>query len=168
MTARDALSLVKKTTANPSDPTAVPAGMHLLEVLPRLLESSARELQVEDNQQIIGVIDSDSMLEALARQLPHRYDSSIIELSCSPADYSASRLANAIEDTDAHLVDLISVPGEEDSINITLRIRCEDPTAAIHSLERYGYEVTRVHAHDNIMPTATLERLLSLQALINV
>lgn len=168
MTARDALSLVKKTAANGSQSDAVPAGMHLLEVLPRLLESSSRELQVEDNEQVIGVIDPDSMLEALARQLPPRYDSSIIELSCHPADYSASRLAHAVEDTDAHLVDLISVPGDEDSIHITLRVRCEDPTAAIHSLERYGYEVTGVHAHDNLVPTATLERLLSLQALINV
>ena len=168
MKARDAISLTKKNAADPMKATAVDAGMHLLEVLPALLDSPVRELKVMDGNDEIGVIDSDSMLDALGRQIAARFDSSVIELTCMPADYSASRLSHAVEDTDAHLVDLLTVPGDDESLRVTLRVRCEDPTAAVHSLERYGYEVTGVYAHDNIMPTASLERLLSLQALINV
>lgn len=168
MKARDALSLTKKTVADPDRAMAVTAGMHLLEVLPALLDSPCREVKVVENENEIGVIDSDSLLEALGRQIAPRFDSSVIELICTPADYSASRIAHAVEDTDAHLVDLLTVPGEDDCLRVTLRVRCEDPTAAVHSLERYGYEVSAVHAQENLMMTASYERIMALQALINV
>ena len=168
MTARDALSIVKKTAINREKAIRVEPGVHLLEVLPRLLESPERELLVADATAEHGVIDSDSMLEALSRQIAARYDCSVIELECTPADFSASRLAHAVEDTDAHLVDMLTVPAGDGNLRVTLRVRCEDPTAAAHSLERYGYEVTEVFGNENVEQTASLERLLALQALINV
>lgn len=168
MKARDAISLVKKTAESSDSAVRVDAGMHLLDVLPRLFESSSREVSVCENNQVIGVIDSDSMLEALSRQISPRYDCSIIELECPPADYSASVLARAVEDTDAHLVDMLTIPAEDGNLKVSLRIRCEDPTAASHSLERYGYTVTDVYGQENAEQTASLERLLALQALINV
>lgn len=168
MTARDALSLTKKSVADKESALTVNAGMHLLEVLPKLFESPSRELLVCDEEREVGVIDSDSMLEALSRQISPRYDSSVIEVDCQPSDFSASLFARAVEDTDAHLVDMLTTPGEEGSLHVTLRVRCEDPTAAVHSLERYGYEVSGVHGHENVEQTAALERLLALQTLINV
>lgn len=168
MKARDAISLIKKTPSEPTVTPTVEAGMHLLEVLPRLLESSAHELIVQEEGRVIGVIDSDSALEALSRQIASRYDCSVIEVECAPADFSASALARAVEDTDAHLVDMLSVPADGANIRITLRVRCEDPSAAAHSLERYGYAVTDVYGHENVDRIASVERLLALQALINV
>lgn len=169
MKARDAISLVNKNTGGTKELPSVSGGMHLLEVLPMLFESGERRLRVtDDNDSQIGLIDSDSMLEALGRQIAPRYDCSLIELVCAPHDYSASMIARAIEDTDAHLVDLFTVPSDDGSLHVTLRIRCEDPTAAVHSLERYGYTVTDSFGHGNIEASASLERLLALRALINV
>lgn len=169
MKARDAISLVRKSTADTSEKhPSVAAGMPLLDVLPRLLESPTRQLKVYEAENHLGVIDSDSLLEALSRQIAPRYDCSIIELECAPQDYSASILARAVEDTDAHLVDLLTSPMDEGLLRVTLRIRCEDPSAAAHSLERYGYNVLETHGNDHAVASASLERLLGLQALINV
>lgn len=168
MKARDAVSLTNIMEEKPIERLSVPSGMHLLEVLPKFFESPSGELIVTEDGKNLGIIDSRSLLEALGRLIASRYDCSVIELECSPADYSASILARAIEDTDAHLVDMFSVPAEDGRLRVTLRIRCEDPTAAVHSLERYGYEVSEVFGHENLEATASLERLLALQALINV
>lgn len=169
MTARDAISPLNKVGKTlPSE--VVRGDMHLLEVLPRLLESPRRELGVADDagQPPEGIVDQTSMLEALGRMIAPRGDCSIIELECSPSDYSASSLARAVEDVDVHLVDLFTSPAADGNLHVTLRVRCEDPTPAVHSLERYGYEITDSYGHSDIDRTAAIERLLELQALINV
>lgn len=169
MTARDAISPLKKIDNMPSG-QEVRDDMHLLEVLPRLLDSPQRELAVTDadGKSLGGVIDQTSMLEALGRMIATRDDCSVIEVVCSPADYSASLLGRAVEDADMHLVDLLSAPGADGRLHVTLRVRCEDPTPAVHSLERYGYEIAEVYGHENVDRTAAIERLLELQAMINV
>lgn len=167
MKARDAVSPVERKVSEP--PVGrIGGGVHLLEVLPRLLEAPDRRLGVSDDNGSWGVITEDSCLEALGRQIAPRYDCSVIEISCAPSDYSASHIARAVEDSDVHLVDMLTNPGEGGRLNVTLRVRCEDPLATVHSLERYGYEVTDVFAHDGVVTTAAVERLLGLQALINV
>lgn len=146
----------------------IDGGMHLLEVLPLLLDAPGRELAVTDSERDRGVIDQTSMLDALAGQIAARDDCSIIELSCAPADYSASLIARAVEDSDVHLVDLLTNPGDNGMLRVTLRVRCEDATATVHSLERYGFEVTDVHSHSTQAGTAAFERLLAVRTLINV
>ena len=169
MTARDAISPINRAICNP-DVESVSGDMHLLEVLPRLLDSPCRELSVTDPDGLLrcGVIDQTSLLEAMGRLIATRGDCSVIELVCTPADYSASLIGRAVEDADMHLVDLLSAPGADGRLHVTLRVRCEDPTPAVHSLERYGYEITGVFGHKNVDRTAAIERLLELQAMINV
>lgn len=169
MTAKDILSL---RTLEGTQPAAekIDAEMHLLDVLPRLLDTNSRELSVMDEGQHIGNIDQASLLEGLGRMIAARDDCSVITLECSPEDYSASVLAHAVEDSDAHLVDLFSVPGENGKVLVTLRVRHYDPTAAVRSLERYGFTVTDARSSGESVQSMEIatERLLSLQALMNV
>lgn len=169
MTAKDAVSITRRNEAGAALPS-VGGGMHLLEVLPRLLDSPTRELTLSDGEgSPRGVIDTVSMLEALGHQIAPRYDCSVIEMECAPVDYSASHIARAVEDSDVHLVDLLTNPGPDGRLRVTLRVRCEDPTTTVHSLERYGYTVTDSYAHSETgMAAAAMERLIELQALINV
>ena len=169
MTARDAISPINRAGRD-SAAESVSGDMHLLEVLPRLLDSPRRELEVTDPDglQREGLIDQTSLLEAIGRLIATRGDCSVIELTCTPTDYSASLIGRAVEDADMHLVDLLSTPGADGRLHITLRVRCEDPSPAVHSLERYGYEITGVFGHKNVDRTAAIERLLELQAIINV
>lgn len=167
MIARDAVSLIREK-GRQRPVRVIEGGVHLLEALPQLLDSPGRELSVTYNGEDMGVIDQTSMLDALSRQIAVRDDSCIIELYCAPADYSASLIARAVEDSDVHLVDLLTNPADNGMLRVTLRVRCEDPEATVHSLERHGFDVADVYSHPSQARTAAFERLLAVRTLINV
>ena len=146
----------------------VPGEMPLVDVLPRLLDATGRVVGVEEGGERVGVIDQTSLLEGLGRMIPARDDSSIVTLECAPADYSASRISHAVEDSDAHIVDLWSAPAENGKIRVTLRVRRSDPTPTVHNLERYGYDVVDTSSSDYQDAEVAWERLLALNALLNV
>lgn len=97
-----------------------------------------------------------------------RDDCSLIRLRCVPADYSASILTHACEDVGAPVVDLLTSPNDGTTISVTMRLRCEDPSPAVHNLERYGYEVTDAEGNSYSDASIAAERLLELQTLLNV
>lgn len=169
MTAKEILSVQKRENVD-KPACRVEADMPLLEVLPRLLDTPAREVEVSEDGVSLGVIDQTSMLEGLGRMIAARDDCSVITVECRPEDYSASSLARAVEDSDAQLVDLFTAPGENGSMKVTLRVRHQDPSAAVRSLERYDYHVIEAHGAGSDLRESelTAERLLSLQILLNV
>lgn len=169
MTAKDILS-IKRPENDVKNVAKIDSEMSILDVIPKLLDSDLHELTVMEEGEPVGVIDESSLLAGIGRMIAARDDCSVICVECSPGDYSASSLAHAVEDSDAHLVDLFSAPGESGNMLVTLRVRHSDPTAAVRSLERYGYHVVEAHSAGNEfqrMEIAT-ERLLSLRALMNV
>ncbi|MDE5806720.1 MAG: hypothetical protein K2H76_01270 [Muribaculaceae bacterium] len=147
---------------------SVPGEMPLVDVLPRLLDAPGRILGVEEDGERVGVIDQTSLLEGLGRMIPVRDDSSLVTVECAPADYSASRLSHAVEDSDAHIVDLWSAPAENGKIRVTLRVRRSDPTPTVHNLERYGYDVVDTSSAVYQDAEVAWERLLALNTLLNV
>lgn len=167
MTAKEAISPVLGMS-NPEGLPQVEGEMPLLEVLPRLLDSPVRRLEVTGSGEKMGIIDESSYLDALGRMIAARDDSSVITVECAPGDYSASRLSHAVEDTDAHLVDLLTAPGSDGNLIVTLRVRSTDPSAAVGSLERYGYHVVEAHGDWYSQDDAMMERLLGLKALMDV
>ena len=169
MTAKDILSIRKPEEETPLL-SQVESDLPLIDVIPRLLDSATRELAVVEDGLKIGLIDQASLLEGIGRMIAARDDCSVITLECDPRDYCASLIAHAVEDSDAHLVDLFSAPGENGSLIVTLRVRHSDPTAAVRSLERYDFKVVEAHSANDAMQSMEIatERLLSLQALMNV
>lgn len=169
MTAKDIMSVQRVETGTMPE-SKIDSDMPLLDIIPRLLDSPQREITVVENDEAIGKITESSLLEGIGRMIAARDDCSVITMECSPQDYCASMIAHAVEDSDAHLVDLLTAPGENGQLLVTIRVRHSDPTAAVRSLERYDYRVLEAHsAGDTIqsMEIAT-ERLLALQALMNV
>lgn len=167
MTAKDVLSIRENT--NPLLPMKnVDAGMPLLEVLPHLLDAPGRLLGVVDAGESIGVIDEISMLEGLGQLIAARDDSSVLTIECRDDQYSASSISHAVEDADAHLVDLISRGNRDGNIRVTLRVRANDPEAAARSLERYGYRVIEQSGAVSPQNEVLAERLASLRALMNI
>lgn len=80
----------------------------------------------------------------LERLFPPMEEASTLLLSCIPSDYSASRIARAVEDCDAHLVNLnVTTDGAllDNRVVCELRISHRSPVSVARSLERYGYEV---------------------------
>lgn len=81
-----------------------------------------------------------------AMLMPPLPESSRLVVACYPANFSASVLARAIEDTNAHLVNMNVTARRLDDGRLTVELRTNQRncSAAARSLERYGYEVIAV------------------------
>ena len=80
----------------------------------------------------------------LERLFPPVGESSMLMVACRRGDYSASRIARAVEDCDAHLLNL-NVTADTDSFDnrivAELRVSHRNPESVARSLERYGFRV---------------------------
>lgn len=87
---------------------------------------------------------------------PPQAESSRLLVGCRHGQYMASRLARAVEDADAQLLnlDVTSLQADGFSIVVALRVSHRDPASVARSVERYGYTVIETSAHlgddDNI------------------
>lgn len=98
----------------------------------------------KDDTSVQNLEVSSSTEARLARLFPFVGDSSTLVLSCPKGDYSASRIAHAVEDCDAHLLNLnVTADGAESDgrLIVELRVSHRNPESVGRSLERYGYEV---------------------------
>lgn len=74
-------------------------------------------------------------------------EASHILLCCRREQYSASVIARAVEDVDAHVLNLnvtsLQLPGREggECVVVALRVGRRDAAGVVRSLERYGMEV---------------------------
>lgn len=103
-----------------------------------------KDLGVKDNlTPQIPAEPADNTAAVLDRLMPHMDEASCITLACLPADYSASAIARAVEDSDAHLLNLNVTGCRTDSgrMVVDLRISHRNPESVVRSLERYGFEV---------------------------
>ena len=167
MKARDIIS-ANRALATSIPLRNVPSEMPVVELVSRLLDTDDHLLGVTDGEALIGVIDAVSLLEGLNNLFPARDDSSIIILKSASSAYSASQIAHAVEDVDVHLLDLWTSPGSDGHLTITLKVQTSDPSGAVGSLERYGYEVMDAIGEENKNMDTAIERLLSLKTLLNV
>lgn len=81
---------------------------------------------------------------------PERSWTSRLLVGCRRGDYSASRISTAVEDCNAHVLNLnvtdMGAVFDEDGerserVIVDLRVTHRSPLAVGRSLERYGYEV---------------------------
>lgn len=105
------------------------------------------------------------------RLFPEVEESSELSVACYRADFSASRIARAVEDSEAHLLNLNvtseALPSGE--IVIDLRVSHRNAAAVVRSLERYGFEVVAVRGGGPSDSDDTLtERVGELLAHLNV
>ncbi|MCM1153436.1 MAG: hypothetical protein NC328_07270 [Muribaculum sp.] len=146
----------------------VHADMSLPDLLAIMLDTPEGVVGVSDGSATLGVVDRDMLLRGLGQMITPRDDSSLIVVRCAPAEYSATSLAHAVEDAEANLVDLWTRPGEEGDILVTLRVTHSDPSACVHHLERYGFEVVDAMGSTYADADMARERLMQLQALLSV
>ena len=98
----------------------------------------------------------------LERLFPAVGESSVLTVACRRPDYSASAIARAVEDCDAHLLNL-NVTSDVSSPTDPL-----DPSAVTRSLERYGFRVLEARGRDSADDEALRLRLDELIHYLNV
>ena len=79
-------------------------------------------------------------------------ESSRLLVGCNREDYSASRIARAVEDCDAHLLNLNVTSMGESALDDSGDLRVSNRNAAGigRSLERYGYTVLGMRSADTV------------------
>ena len=79
---------------------------------------------------------------------PHNPDSSRLLVGSSIDSYIASRIARAVEDADARLLNLnvTSLSSEQAQLVVDLRVDHRNPERVARSLERYGYTILNTDA----------------------
>jgi hypothetical protein len=75
--------------------------------------------------------------------MPPLDDASELTVACVGRDYLGSALARAVEDCDAHLINMNVTDGFTDDgrMLVHLRVNRRNAAAVARSLQRYGYEV---------------------------
>lgn len=113
---------------------------------------------------------TDLAAHSAERLFPPLEECSELSVACYRADFSASRISRAVEDTDAHLLNL-NVTSEalpSGQIVIDLRISHRDAGAVVRSLERYGYSTVRIRSGFDRMAESMNERIAELMAHIQI
>ena len=97
--------------------------------------------------------------EILAHLFPHVDDSCRLVMTCRKEDYSASIVARAVEDCDAHLLNLNVTSQVTDSgdMVVELRVGINNGESVARSLARYGYEVVKIE-HDSVVDDDSMRR----------
>ena len=97
---------------------------------------------------------------------PANPETSELTVACPRRDYSASLIARAVEDADAHLLNLnvTSTSDPEGLIWVDLRVSHRNAGAVSRSLERYGYEVRAIHSGFDPQADIARSRLSNLLA----
>ena len=79
--------------------------------------------------------------DVIERLFPKNNDSATLRVVCPRTEYSASRIAHAVEDCDAHLLNLniTAATPDPDCVAVELRVSIRNAAAVERSLSRYGY-----------------------------
>lgn len=101
-------------------------------------------------------------------------ESSRLLVGCNVEDYSASRIARAVEDCNAHLLNLnvtsmggnTAAPSDDEAsfeakypVIFDLRVNHRNPAGISRSLERYGYTVLSARPADDADNDTTRQRI---------
>jgi hypothetical protein len=91
-----------------------------------------KELPVKENK-----------IEGRDAFFPDVPESSKLLIGCAAHDFSASRIAHAVEDVNASLLNLnvTSLQVDDFQLVVALRVNHRNPASVARSLERYGYTV---------------------------
>lgn len=116
------------------------------------------------SERCIGVIDRASAIAAVSKLFPQLNEYTELTITCPPSQYSASAIAHAVEDADAHLLNLNVTAGTEpDSLaTVTLRVNHSRGDSVARSLQRYGYDTIEMTGDPGMFHTEMTERVNAL------
>lgn len=115
-------------------------------------------------------MSKDFKTSGLDELYPIAEGSSHLLIGCRHDDYSASRIAAAVEDCDAHLLNLNIMRDDSGQYDLLaeLRVNRLGTEALVRSLERYGFDVIDSDGDDLSEDSRLRERVDELLRYINI
>ena len=106
----------------------------------------------------------------IASLFPHLPDTSHLLVGTGRDDFMASRIAHAVEDADANLINmnLTNLSDDENRHIVELRVSHRDPERVSRSLERYGYNILKANGESGAASDELASRVDELLRYINV
>jgi CBS domain-containing protein len=100
---------------------------------------------VNDEQEVVGVILNQGLINQLADSLSLQQEGNYLILEMSPQDYSMARIAGIIEQEDVRvLLSWVDHLPESNRIRLTLKVNTDVTERLESALHRFGYEVVAV------------------------
>jgi predicted transcriptional regulator len=116
---------------------------HIFDVLKVISNHNVSAVAVLDHDNnYIGVITSDSIIQKIANMPFVHEPGSILILEMNIRDYSLSQIAQIVEGNDAKILNMhINAQPDTTKIEVTLKINKEDLSPIVQSFSRYNYNV---------------------------
>ncbi len=125
----------------------------------------------DDDNACGGIITKDTIISTCAGLFPQLQESTELTIVCPAGHYSASSIAHAVEDADAHLLNLNVTQGTLPNSATTVEIRVNHSRGSMvaRSLMRYGYETIAMRSSSaDPFDETTVQRANALLHLLDV
>ncbi len=115
-------------------------------------------------------LTSSGLYHSEDRLFPPVPDSCELTVECRRDDFSASLIARAVEDAEAHLLNMnvTSRPASAGNVSVDIRVSHRNGGSVARSLERYGFEVISIRGGMDRDLDTTRSRIGELMAHIDV
>lgn len=133
--------------------TAVYDHEHIYDILKSINESQLSLMPVLDEEdQYIGVITIESLLEYFANLSSIQDPGGIIILEMSVSDYTLTEIAQIIETNDAKILSMyVTTHKDSRSMDVTIKVNRTDLGRIISTFERYEYNVRAAYQEDDYL-----------------
>lgn len=125
---------------------------------------------LDENDNYLGSINSDSLLNALANTLTYKIPGSIVTLEVAVNDYSMSEISNIIESEKTSIVGLIINDENllDNKIELILKLNNKNIDRVIASLERFEYKIKSFSSGESTSNDKLKEHYDALMHYLNV
>ncbi|MEA1887886.1 MAG: CBS domain-containing protein [Bacteroidota bacterium] len=124
---------------------------------------------LDDHNHYKGVIMVSDLISELAKMSSLTEPGGLIVLDILQNDYTLSQIAQIIESNDAKILNLyISSPPESTRMEVTIKLNTNNLMPIIRTFERFEYEVTAWHGHEDDMDNFYSDRFDSFMRYLDI
>lgn len=119
---------------------------HYYEILNKAYSENLNLIAVVENNEFLGVITIQDVVEAFSKMSAIRSPGAIIVISIAQIDYSMAEISRIIESEYGKILSsfIENDPEDTSKILVTIKLNIETATTIISTLERFGFVISSV------------------------
>lgn len=146
---KDDLRALIKPAPNPA---RLHANQHIYEILALMEKNRLDTIAVESEAgQFLGVVSHKSILEKLGQVTSFKGFGAIIVVEMRSVDYSLAEITRLLEYNDVKIMGLLVVEGENNMLDLHMKLNTTILKNTIATLERYDYKVVATYSREDVL-----------------